>query len=299
MSKGTLSILLSVAVLAVGSVLLALEYALLGSALLYIGGSAVIGAVTNRIAIHAIFSPWPSQRLALPGTGLVERNHEQIIEAIADAVAGDLITPETLSEWLEQADFFENLRDQAAMQVRGISSDPEAREVWSDHLRQALRLRLGQVMESSTVYRAIRKFFAEKAGIVGKIGHATGLGDYDSVTYRIVDSIRDRLDEWMAEGNSWVDEQFAEALEEAALKLEGWNIRDSKKLGEWTRLVVAELNVRQIVSHSLAKFEPAEVRKLVQEFSGEHLSLLEVWGAVLGATAGGVIWAVSQALGLM
>ncbi len=299
MSKGTLSILISLLVLAAGAILLAAGRLTAGSALLYVGGSAVIGAVTNRIAIHAIFSPWPSRKLALPGTGLVERNHEQIVEAIADAVARDLITPETLTEWLAQADFFVNLRNQAATEVRRVAADPEQRKAWSDQFRLALRARLGEVMESSRLYRAVRDFFSERAGIVGKIGHFTGLSDYDSVTYRIVDSIRDRVDEWMGEGNTWFDEQFAEALDEAAGRLEHWDLRRSEKVADWIGYVVAELDVRQIVQHSLGKFAPDEVRQLVQEFSRDHLALLEVWGAVLGAVAGGAIWAVSQALGLL
>ena len=299
MSKGTWSIVISLAVLTAGAVCLGLGWLVAGSGLLYVGGSAAIGAITNRIAIKAIFSPWPSRRFPLPGTGLVERNHQRIIEAIADSVAKDLITAETLRRWLSEADFFVSVRDQAAREVRKLAADPEMRATWSEHLRVALRRRLEDVVNSNRVYNAVRSFFVSKSGLVGKIGNFTGLGDYDSITYRIVDAIRSRLGDWMGEGSTWFDEQFAEALSEAADGLGRWDIQHSQRLEEMIEFVVRNVDVRAIVVHSLQRFEPQEVRRLVEDFSKEHLGLLEVWGAVLGAIAGGAIWGASLALGLM
>jgi uncharacterized membrane protein YheB (UPF0754 family) len=298
MTKGTLSILISLALLAGGLVLLGIGSTLPGAALLYVGGSAVIGAVTNRIAIRAIFTPWPNRKLALPGTGLVERNREKIIDAMSDAVARDLITPETLSAWLEETGFFDKLRDKAAGHVRELSADPTRRSRWREHLRQALNRRISEALQSTSAYQGIRDFFVRFSGPLGKLGHVTGLSDYDSVSYKILDGVRGKLSEMLNSRSGWFDEQFAAALEEAAEDLENWNLESSDDIQSMIAYVVGEVDVRSIVTHSLGRYSAEEVRVLVEDLSKEHLALLEVWGAVLGGLAGIAIYAASQVLGL-
>jgi uncharacterized membrane-anchored protein YjiN (DUF445 family) len=299
MSKGTLSILISLAVLAGGLVLLGLGVPSLGAPLLYLGGSATVGAVTNRIAIRAIFTPWPGRRLALPGTGLVERNREKIIQALAEAVAVDLITPETLSAWLKQTDFFEKLRNHASRHVRELSQDPRRRAKWRERVRQSLNRRISEALNSSQAYQGVRDFFTRMAGPLGKLGHLTGLTDYDSVSYKILDGVRGRVTEKMNARDGWFDEQFSAILLEAADDLDHWDVAASDEVTNMIRYVVGEVDVESIVKHSLSRFSAEEVRKLVEDLSKEHLALLEVWGAVLGAAAGGAIWAASRLLGLL
>jgi len=295
MSKGTVSILISAAVLTGGLTLVAAGAAGVGSCLLYVGGSALIGAVTNRIAIRAIFTPWPSRRAALPGTGLIERNRDRIVAAIADAVAEDLITPETLAAWLREAEFFDNLRNAAAAEVRPRAADGDLAEP----IRQALRERLGRIVEGNRLFHAVREFFRSTSGVLGKIGNATGLTDYDSVAYRIVDGISERIQQLVDERGGWLDQQVAATLGSAAERLERWDLRSSPVTARLIERVAAEVDVREIVLRSLGRFSAAEVRRLVESLSRDHLSLLEVWGAALGALAGGAIWLLSQGMGLM
>src|SRR5690606_15972553 len=88
-----------------------------------IGTAALIGAFTNRIAIHALFDPWPSRRLRLPYTGIIEIERRRIEQALMTAVSERLVTPEVLAEELRDSDQLGRIRDEAVRALRRAAEE--------------------------------------------------------------------------------------------------------------------------------------------------------------------------------
>lgn len=294
MSKGTWTLLLSLGVAAGGMALALTGWDPAGVALACVGGSALVGAFTNRMAINALFSPWPFRRFALPYTGLIERNRERITGALADAVSESLITPESLSQWIRDSRFLENLRDGAAAHVRSLGEPLDADGAATvEKLTAALRTRVGTLLRSGRTYFRVRGFL-RRGGKGMKLLHVTGLGDYDELTYRILDAVErevgSALDLAAEQGG-----QFGAVLDAAAGRLERWDIRSCPAVEKFVGYVVSEFDVRDVVVRSLNRFSAREVKELVHSLSRRHLAWLEVWGGVLGAAFGGGLWLLSRA----
>jgi len=320
----------------------------LRAACVYIGSAALIGAFTNRIAIHALFDPWPSRSLSLPYTGIIEMERKRIEQAIMSAVAERLITPEILSEELKESDLLLRLRDEVVSTVRsfaengkGLPADHEAgpriveavthysreavaRALFNDGLMNALGTRMQsvtrEVLERPESFDLVRERFAKYAGRIGRIGHVTGVADYDEMTYRILDGIERELETvwgdpqrlreivgpWLeAAEQSALDPQlsgaigdffsqeFRQGLHRIAERLEQWDVRHSKAIDNFVDYVVQRVDVRLVVGRALGKLSTEEVKQLVLKHSRQHLGWLEVWGGVLGAVGGALLWALS------
>ena len=130
--------------------------------LYYTGLSAFVGCFTNKLAIAALFDPWPFRGFALPGTGLIRRKCGDIARDVGRAVGERVLTPE-----LFRAKSFEALESV-------VDSG---------------------VLDSDEVYLGVRKVIEDAGGFAGKVGHVTGFADYDVLAHRVLDSVKERLRE--------------------------------------------------------------------------------------------------------
>jgi hypothetical protein len=349
LEKGEWTLIVCIAVMLAGIPAHYLGLSWLRAACVYIGSAALIGAFTNRIAIHALFDPWPSRLVSLPYTGIIEIERKRIEQAIMNAVAERLITPEILSEELKEADSLLLLRDEAASVVRSLSDGGPAwvpdgaagkgiaeaataysrevleRVLTNDRLLEALGTRMQEVteevLERPESFAMVRERFRSFAGPLGAIGHFTGVTDYDEVTFRILDGVRAELgDVWsdperlrglvspwvrtaersvgadpvlMREMRDFASMEFREATGRMADRLEQWDVRNSEAVDKFVDYAVSRFDVRQIVGRALNKLSTEEVKQLILKHSREHLGWLEVWGGVLGAAGGAILWALS------
>jgi uncharacterized membrane protein YheB (UPF0754 family) len=315
----------------------------------YIGTAALIGAFTNRIAIHALFDPWPSRRLRLPYTGIIEIERRRIEQALMTAVSERLVTPEVLAEELRDSDQLGRIRDEAVRALRRAAEEwpPEGvngaagervtefalaqsraaleRALDNDRLMEALGRRIGaaieRILDSEDSYELIRGRFVKISGRLGVIGHVTGVTDYDEVTYKVIDGIKDEMSSlWSEPGKvralmrpwlrkteaileadpalsremgEFVSGEAREGLMRVAERLEEWDIRSSRGVEQFIDYAVRRFDVRQVVGRALAKLSTEEVKQLVLKHSREHLGWLEVWGGVLGGVGGTLLWVLS------
>jgi uncharacterized membrane-anchored protein YjiN (DUF445 family) len=340
MSKGDWTILASLGVAFAGLAAARTGMAGIGVACVYIGAAAFVGCATNRVAIRALFDPWPSRRWKLPYTGVLEREREEIEEAIVDAVGGGIITPEALAEGIRESQALAQLRDEAAGLLRRMGDTQAAgllvelgfsavrRAVENDRVMAGLsaevRRLLEESLESDECYAMVRRNFRELAGPLGELGHATGVADYDEVTYRIIDALRAEAqgewtsaialrraaEEWLTSTEHAIsrdgDEpsalrrelarEFGRELESAAQRLEGWDVEADPFIRRLVEVLARELDVRAVVRRALAGLETEAVKQLVLKHSRRHLAWLEVWGGVLGAAGGALLWVASGLL---
>ncbi|MFO8008223.1 MAG: DUF445 family protein [Candidatus Brocadiia bacterium] len=348
MTKGDWTALASVLLTAVG--LAAWFGALPGwlAGLAYVGGAALVGCLTNRMAIKALFDPWPSRRLRLPYTGILERDRPQIEDAIARAVSERLMTPEVVSRAVRESGFTERLQEQAASLADSLSDAPAdgqasaAEELADACLRRALgatrraldggdalhaaarRLAeaLRRALNGPEFYWLVRERIEDVGGPLGRFGHATGMTDYDVLTYRVIDAVQEEVDvllsgpgrlhelaaEWVAAAEEALesDERLAAAVRQAVAAELGVGVRlATARLTEWQAegnpalraLVDAladSLDMEAVVRHGMARLSTEELKDVVLRHSRRHLAWLEVWGGVMGAAGGALMWIVSQ-----
>jgi uncharacterized membrane-anchored protein YjiN (DUF445 family) len=294
LDKGLLTVLLCLAALGAGA---AMRFLLPGTAAeltLYVGAAGLIGAMTNRMAIEALFSPWPTRRLALPYTGLIERNRLAIIDAIAETVSGELLTREALLNWLREGGVIEKLRSSASQQVRHLAGHEGPSAELRRRISRALRQRLVAALDSPAVYREVREFVRSKAGVAGMVGHVTGISDYDNLTYSILDGVKQKVNDVLVTDVGSASPQLSAALNAAADALDQWDLADDPAIGELMSTLVDHLEVHSIVHDSLGRYSPEEIKLLIQRLSRRHLAWLEVYGGLFGALGGAGMFLIAS-----
>jgi uncharacterized membrane-anchored protein YjiN (DUF445 family) len=293
MDKGLITLVACLATLAGGVAMRVLAPGTAAELLLYVGAAGLIGAMTNRMAIEALFSPWPSRRLALPYTGLIERNRLAIIDAIAETVSGELLTRDALLRWLREGGVIEKLRSSAAQQVRSLAGHEGPSAELRRRISRALRKRLIDALDSPAVYREVRQFVRTKAGLAGMVGHVTGVSDYDQLTYSILDGVKQKVHDVLVTDVGSASPHLSAALNAAADALDQWDLADDPAIGELMSTLVDHLEVHSIVHDSLGRYSPEEIKLLIQRLSRRHLAWLEVYGGLFGALGGLAMFALT------
>jgi uncharacterized membrane protein YheB (UPF0754 family) len=258
---------------------------------LTIGLASLVGSFTNRMAIEALFDPWPSARLALPYTGVIQRKRREIIDGIAQAVAREIITPDALQNWLTQEGVLTQLRDVAALQVRSLNDPQGPGAQLRARLTDGVRRRVHAALASREVYRTLRQFIRQKAGLAGVVGHVSGLADYDKVTYDILDALERKVDDVLADApGGGPGPTLRDVLEDTAEHLQQWDIRSEPAVGKFVGDLAGWIDVEKIVTDSLERYSPAQIKQLIRTLSREHLAWLEVYGGLFGAAGGVLMW---------
>ncbi|MFW5690664.1 MAG: DUF445 family protein [Planctomycetota bacterium] len=294
LDKGLATLMGCLAALVAGLVMRHFMPGRLAELTLYVGAAGLIGALTNRMAIEALFSPWPTRRMALPYTGLIEQNREAIIEAIAETVSGELLTRDALFRWLREGGVLNKLRDSAAWQVRSLAGHEGPSADLRRRISRALRKRFEAVLDSPAVYREVREFVRSKSGLAGMVGHVTGISDYDQLTYSILDGIKQKVHEVLVTDAGRSSPHLETAINAAADALKRWNLADDPAIEQLTSTLVDHLDVHSIVGESLNRYSPEEVKLLIQRLSRRHLAWLEVYGGLFGALGGAGMYLISS-----
>lgn len=293
MDKGVITVLVCGLGTLLGLLLRTFGVSVAGDVLFYVGAAGLIGSFTNKMAIDALFSPWPCRRLPVPYTGIVERKREQIIEGIARATAEEIITPEALLDWMNDAALLTGLRDAGAEQVRSLcEADGEGRAL-RERLAEAVRQHVVTLLDSDSTFFAVRSFLAEQGGVGGKLAHATGLGDRDVLVYKILDGIKEKTGEILVSESGTPNREASLFLQGIAQRLKQWNIQSEPVVQRFISLAVERIDVREIVTKSLSQYSAEEIKGLVQAAMREHLIWLEVYGGVFGALGGAGMWLLS------
>jgi uncharacterized membrane protein YheB (UPF0754 family) len=271
---------------------------IVGKLLWIVGGSGIVGLVTNVLAVRMIFHKI-SLRIGdwewiLPGSGVVTRNQERILETLARELRERLLTQETLEKAVSEGKLLNRV---------GPTFQKEMRRLF---LRRSNLRRMGSAMEGP-LQRLL-------------LGPETGKFVKNQVEKALQDSLilgmAGRLGLLKSELISdWVIRSASMSLSKALLTEEG--LRDTQRklaallggashLGEeeiivmvrdsFERLLIRmlrEIDLGELAKSSLRKATPEQLEDYLEALARKYLDWIEIWGGLMGAGLGFCIWIFS------
>jgi len=282
-SAGILAILIAVSV---GLQFLSEADRWIARLLLCVGISGLIGQMTNKIAIRMIFDyvRVPFTRLNIPGSGLLQRNLDKVIDFISQGSI-HILNPETIKNEIREQDVVSKLGD--------IFQDEKGSEPGLERFIDIILAQVGKWLENEEFYFLLRdgviKDYAEKHVSV-QIAHATGIIDYDDLTYKIIDALKKKIQD---------TRQSPEDLHELKSAIQKM-IQDvsydedviEEQLLELVDVVLKKFDFTTVVKNRLLEFSPEQIKEAILEGASEYLGWIEVWGGILGGLVGILMWSV-------
>jgi hypothetical protein len=236
--------------------------------------SGTVGIWTNYFAIRMLFRPRKPGFLGMQG--LVPANRGRLAEAIGQAVAEELLSPEEVFGFLERNSVFERLGDEAARSVRGELARPGSRarvreaagrylrQVTAEHIEGFLGIVLEKMREDpgswfsfNRVWPSVRsELEAQLSG--GPLREAIGV-------------LAVRLSRRFApEASSWINSQI-----DSYIDSRGWVARQAMRLGRMAfRLDESEIEAFVVARTASPDFGPS-VLEVLESLAPEASGLLE------------------------
>ncbi|MDR1506906.1 MAG: DUF445 domain-containing protein [Treponema sp.] len=257
---------------------------------------AVIGYVTNAVAVRMLFRPLTEITVAgirLPFTpGILPRQRRRLADSIGAMVERELFTPEVISEHLARGDVREKLRgiflsaagkkaeqwySGAVSELAVFLSTPKIRSILESHGRAFIN----KIILSMNVFQ---RFFVTAGG-------------YDTtVNEKMPEVIEDLLCEFETmlrseEPRKKLLSFFGDSLEKAAVRVERDGIRP-----EQVSAILDSVNVRTLVRDRINKLDMLKVEGIILDLLAGELKWINLFGAVLGALIGAVQVLISALL---
>lgn len=279
---------------------------------------AVIGYVTNRIAIRMLFRPRTEKRILgfhVPFTpGIIPKNRNELAGSIARAVAGELISPEavrarlnnpelsaSLETWIraQRRSLMEGRLDTPGADIQELLMDlmPTMVEGLHRMLRQSA-LRAAMVEVGSDM---VRDTVANR-GVVARTAVAASGMDRVIINRMptIVDAIiasaestatPDRMaglfQQWMQTGGAKRASDFLSLSEATEARIDGYLMeRLIAFLSAELPAISAMLDVERLVATQVKTLDVVDVERMILRVTGRHLRWINYFGAGLGGLIG-------------
>jgi len=224
-----------------------------------------IGGFTNSVAIRMLFERY----WYLPGSGVLLKKRENIIQSLSKTVEKHIINPDLLEQKLREA--------MAKINVDNVTNSLNA---VIDEFRDDLL----QYLNSNDTYNKIVKILEKDLGLGGKIINSTGIKDYNVLAYDILDQLDSRIEKFK------VSESMVNDVIDKFGSLEDFLFKENNSLVKkhygsdksLAFLILNRLNIRQIVEEKLSQYPAEKIRDIIEDSTKEHLGWLEVFGVILG-----------------
>jgi len=236
--------------------------------------SGAVGIWTNYFAIKMLFRP---RRKTLFGIqGLIPANRKQLAQAIGQAVADDLLSPDQVFGFIEKNDVIEKVGSEALKLARQELERPD-RRAW-------LKQQAGRLLQKATAEHVEDLLAAVIAKAKLLVGNSLSFA-------RVWPAIRRELETQLASGPlhdaiggmavnlaeryspdaaRWIDDQL-----DAYIETRGWAIRQALKLGKWAFRV----NDEKITEYISGKVESPDfgpsVLRAIESLAPEAAKLME------------------------
>ncbi len=253
------------------------------------GEAALVGALCDLVAIKMLFDRIP----LLPGSGIIPRQRQAIIEAISAAVEERLLTPAVIRERLREID----MPGELARVCRWLQGEEAL-------LRQAVGYGgegLARYVDSEEFFALVHGLLKDLGGLPLEVAHTVGVVDTEEMAAKIALRLRDECRR----------EAFRERVcllvrktleEQAGVFASDEDVR--QKIRRWqeeaiSRWILPGLRgqIRSMVRENLLRLPEEEVKRLIEEHSRPHLQWIRVNGGVLGGVLGAVFFFVKLGLG--
>ena len=280
---------------------------------------AIIGYVTNVVAIKMLFRPLKEIRLfgrRLPFTpGILPKERHKLAESIGRMVEQELITSEVLRERLKKSEVRENIKTTLGSYTDQILERPVS--YWLEERSEEFPIRefLNDFVNSEVFDSLLEHII--KNWIVGQSSSEEELNMSSWFKSRFRDFgallvpparnmiknglVREMKNQERGEGSS-----YRMAMEKAVEKYPGIKLKEFLSIGEQKKLrldsllaekaadtldenvegALSSVNVRALVTDRINSLEMLRVEKIVLDVMAGQLKWINFFGAILGALIG-------------
>lgn len=240
-----------------------------------------IGGFTNTIAIRMMFERY----WYLPGSGVLLKKRDDIIQSLANTVEKHIINPELLHDKLRTA-----VEKVDATEIRS------AVNAVIDEFRDDVL----EFINSDKAHAHVVERLESTSGFWGKILNGTGIIHFDSLAHKILAGVDGQVTDFR------VTESMLENIMARTGTLEEFVfqpnnpvlIRHYKSEESLATMVLSRLNIKEIVIDKLSAYPAEQVRDIVQEGIREHLAWLEVFGVILGIAFSAIFLGLNEVAAL-
>ena len=279
---------------------------------------AIIGYITNRIAIQMLFRPTASKHILgihVPFTpGIIPKSHDELALNIGQLVARELLSPDAIRTQLDNMELRASLKRWIQQQRQALMQAPLSfpgaggQKLLAD-LMPSMAEALHRVLRQPTLRNEMIKVgsdvvqnFAANQNIVART--AINVSGIDRVVADRVPAIVDTI--IAALESSATPDRIMELTDEWLQTGATKNLNDFMALSKTTEDSVDEhlterliaflgiqipalsgiLNIEQLVAERIKTFDDAQVERMILDVTGQHLKWINYFGAGLGALIG-------------
>lgn len=270
-----------------------------GKLLWLIGGSGIVGLLTNVLAVRMIFHKIAlrlgSREWILPGSGVVTRNQERILETLARELRERLLTQETLEKAVSEGKLLDKvgptfrkemrrlfLRRSNLRRMGGAMEGPLQRLLLGPETERFIRSQVDKALQDSLIL-----------GMAGRLG----LLKSEAISEWVIRSASTNLNRALLTENG-----LRETQRKLAALLDGAShlgdaeimvmVRDSfERL--LTRML-REIDLGELAKRSLRDATPEQLENYLEALARKYLDWIEIWGGLMGAALGFGIWLLSR-----
>ncbi|MEW6777449.1 MAG: DUF445 family protein [Bdellovibrionota bacterium] len=252
------------------------------------GEAALVGSLVDFMAIKMLFERYSW----LPGSGVIPRNRERIIEGLAHSVEHEWLTPETLKSHFAKLD----LQGLYRGAIQRIKDDEEL-----------LHLILAEVGKNGVTWIDNHDFLAflskkirEKVGRLGKFADNVGVLDIDGMVGEIGENLAHEIEHLHEneEVKAFIRQELGKITERTtdspAVTERLEKLKSSVIDTIFSRL---EGRIFDMVKDNLSKFSDKEIQYMFESKTRKHLEWIRVNGAIYGGLFGLVLAALSRYFG--
>lgn len=243
----------------------------------YAGEASLIGGLVDFMAIRMLFYRYSF----LPGSGVIPRNRERIIDALANAVEREWLTPETIKQRLAKLDLNQLLQN-------GLRRLKDNEELLDTILHQISQNGVRWV-DSPQFLDFLASKIREKVGRVGKFAHNVGVVDIDEIAVSAAENLATEIKKLPEneEIKQIIRDQLSHMAEETSQSMT-INVRMERMKNSIIDTVFSQLEGRiaEMVHTNLSRFDDERIREMFETKTKTHLEWIRVNGAVYGALFG-------------
>jgi uncharacterized membrane-anchored protein YjiN (DUF445 family) len=278
--KGNMALLLSfVFYLASGAMLVFTRFHRSAEIAVSIAEAALIGGLCDYIALKMIFE----RRWYLPNSGVLPRNRQKLVDAIATTIENEWLTPQMIGERLNEVNLVGRLGTfLEEVKLSDILGQAGLQRIMT-HLIEYLESPEQVAQLEATLRKALPKTFGRIYAIMNRLGA-------ESLTARIVANLKKRLPELQK------DPELIGTVESAIHEF-GAQLHDShsyayqlahRLIGEIVRRAVESSRgqISHMVRENLARLSDEQIRLQIESKTRTHLDWIRVNGGVFGALFG-------------
>ena len=252
------------------------------------GEASLVGALVDYMAIKMLFEKYA----LLPGSGVIPRNRERIIDGLAHSVENEWLTPESLKQ------HFANL-DLAALVRTGIDKIKDDDEILKMLLHQVSANGLSWV-DNHQFLDFLAKKIRTKVGRLGHLAHNVGVVDFDEIAVDVAENIAHEIKRLPE--NEELHRLIRDELGKIGTQTSDSmtiNVRIERIKGRIIDTVFGQLEgkIGNLVRENLAHFSDEDIQEMFESKTRKHLEWIRVNGALYGGVFGVILAAISRYFG--